>query len=285
MGYSYLAPNGTVQVPQPNGVIVPFSYNAVNLGGLFSGAYFFNNYIGLQGEFGEHEWGKANPPSNIGTEGNDDGFLTLAGGLIARLPAGDITPFVHALVGTAQVEGPDFNRATWGPALTAGGGWDYETPFLNHHLAIRLIQADYEYMHADFGQQIYGGRANINAVRLSAGLVFHVGSIAPPAPVTLAISANPQSVFPGEPVTATATAGNLNPKLNVIYSWSGQGATGNGTTATVATDSLAPGSYTVQGTVKEGKKGKEGLKPWETASSSASFTVKAFEPPTISCSA
>ena len=37
--------------------------------------------------------------------------------------------------------------------------------------------------------------------------------------------------------------------------------------------------------MKEGKTGKEGLKPWETATCSASFTVKAFEPPTISCSA
>jgi ribosomal protein S11 len=71
----------------------------------------------------------------------------------------------------------------------------------------------------------------------------------------------------------------------VIYSWSGSGVTGNGTTATVATGTLAPGSYSVQGTVKEGKPGKEGLKPWQTASCSASFTVKEFEPPTISCSA
>jgi outer membrane protein OmpA-like peptidoglycan-associated protein len=37
--------------------------------------------------------------------------------------------------------------------------------------------------------------------------------------------------------------------------------------------------------VKEGKPGKEGLKPWESANASASFTVKAYEPPTISCSA
>jgi outer membrane protein OmpA-like peptidoglycan-associated protein len=41
----------------------------------------------------------------------------------------------------------------------------------------------------------------------------------------------------------------------------------------------------VTGTVKEGKKGKEGLKPWQMANCSASFTVKEFEPPTISCSA
>jgi hypothetical protein len=39
----------------------------------------------------------------------------------------------------------------WGPGLTVGGGMDYETPWFNHHLAIRLFQADYEYMHADWG--------------------------------------------------------------------------------------------------------------------------------------
>ena len=37
--------------------------------------------------------------------------------------------------------------------------------------------------------------------------------------------------------------------------------------------------------VKEGRPGKEGLKPWESAAATASFTVKAFEPPTIGCSA
>jgi hypothetical protein len=48
---------------------------------------------------------------------------------------------------------------------------------------------------------------------------------------------------------------------------------------------LAPGSYTVNCGVKEGRPGKEGLRPWESAASTAGFTVKAFEPPTISCTA
>jgi hypothetical protein len=106
-------------------------------------------------------------------------------------------------------------------------------------------------------------------------------------PITLSAQAAPPAVFPGEPVTATATAGSLSTKKNnsVVYSWSGTGVTGNGTTATVATDSLTPGSYTVKAEVKEGKKGKEGLKPGQTADATASFTVKDFEPPTISCSA
>ena len=52
---------------------------------------------------------------------------------------------------------------------------------------------------------------------------------------------------------------SLEPKLNVIYSWSGTGVTGNGTTASVATASLAAGTYTVKCGVKEGMPGKEGL--------------------------
>jgi len=106
-------------------------------------------------------------------------------------------------------------------------------------------------------------------------------------PITLAVTAAPPAVFAGEPVTATATPGSVSTKkkISVVYQWSGNGVTGNGTSAAVATAALAPGSYTVGAVVKEGKPGKEGLKPGETATASASFTVKPFEPPTISCAA
>jgi hypothetical protein len=106
-------------------------------------------------------------------------------------------------------------------------------------------------------------------------------------PITLACNASAPTVYPGDPLTVSATAGSVdtNKKNNVIYSWSGDGTTGNGTSATVNTASLAPGSYTAKADVKEGKKGKEGLKPGQSAECSASYTVKQFEPPTISCSA
>ncbi len=92
-------------------------------------------------------------------------------------------------------------------------------------------------------------------------------------PITLSAAAAPPAVFPGEPVTATATAGSVDPnkKTNVIYNWSGTDVTGNGTTATVATASLTPGTYTVKAEVKEGKKGKEGLKPGQTADATATL--------------
>ncbi len=273
-GYSYLSPHATV-------FTVP--YDSVSFGQIASVSYFFNRYVGIQAEVGVHEWGiqNSNPPGGPGTRSNNDGFTTVAGGLILRHPTANWTPFVHVTGGEAYVDGPIHNPFTWGPNVTAGGGLDYR---LNHRLSIRLIQADYEYMHENF-PAFYGGAVSINSARVSAGVVFRSGSIAAPTPVMISCSANPTTVFPGDPVMLTATAGGLNPKLNAVYSWSGSGVTGSGTTATVATGTLAAGSYTVKCGVKEGKAGKEGLKPWETADASAVFTVKAFEPPTISCSA
>ncbi len=107
-----------------------------------------------------------------------------------------------------------------------------------------------------------------------------------PPPITLACNASAPAIYPGDPLTLTATAGSVSTKkhTNVVYSWSGQDVTGNGNTATVATGSLDPGSYSAKAEVKEGKTGKEGRKPGQTAQCTADYTVKPFEPPTISCS-
>ena len=274
VGYSYLAPHGTVDVLLPNtGQVIPVDYKSVNIGEIASATYFFNRYVGATIESGFHE-----DSSSVGGS-NNDGFVTPSAGLTFRYPTSDITPFAHALVGGALINGPLHEPNTWGTVLTAGGGMDYNTPLLGHHLAIRLFQADYQYMHADFGPGVFGGRANINAARLSAGLVFHLGTIVPPPPVTLSCAASPMSVFPGDPVTITATPEMLNPKKKAVYTWTGTGVTGSDMTATVKTTDLAPGSYTVKGNVSEGPKAGQ------SADCSATFTVKQFEPPTVSCSA
>jgi hypothetical protein len=106
-------------------------------------------------------------------------------------------------------------------------------------------------------------------------------------PITLSCNASAPTVYPGDPLSVTATVGSVDTKknTNVIYSWSGEGVTGNGASASVNTAPLAPGSYTVKADVKEGKKGKEGLKPGQSAECSSDYAVKAFDPPTISCSA
>jgi outer membrane protein OmpA-like peptidoglycan-associated protein len=182
----------------------------------------------------------------------------------------------HGFDGLYPALGADSTSAN-GFALQTGGGVNL---LFTQHFGLRLIEADYvrtELPNAVSDRQ--------NDLRLAFGLTYHIGGAVAAPPVTLACSASPASVFTGDPVAVTATAGNLNPKLNAVYSWSGAGVAGKDAAASVSTGALAPGRYTVQCGVKEGKAGKEGLKPWESASASAVFTVKQFDPPTISCSA
>jgi outer membrane protein OmpA-like peptidoglycan-associated protein len=263
-GFSYLSPNVA------SDGFDNFDRTGIRYGAIGSVSRYFNNYVGVQLEGDYHNDNNENHPTSTDFEGG-------SGGLILRYPTTHFTPFVHALVG-GESAGSYYYQNQWGWVVTGGGGLDYNTPLFNHHLALRLFQADYQFNRQD-------DIADFNMLRLSAGVVFRIGSFAPPVPVALACSVSPESIFSGDPVTVTATAGNLDPKLHAVYSWTGEGVTGDGATATVATATLAPGIHTVNGKVSEGKGEKIGLKPGEIANCSASFTVKAFEPPTIGCSA
>jgi len=170
-GYSYWAPHDSV-----NGI----PYKADDQGMIFSGAYYWNRYAGWQIE-GERHQQTAN-----------DGMRAFSMGPILRYPSSqDITPFAHALVGGAGLTGPNeasmgngsgffYNPERWGVLFTAGVGIDYATPLLHHHLSLRLFQADYQYTHVSFGFLVLpttGGRANINAARLSTGIVYSFGQL------------------------------------------------------------------------------------------------------------
>ncbi|MEO6830261.1 MAG: hypothetical protein ABI164_10675 [Acidobacteriaceae bacterium] len=284
LGYSYLAPHGYIHNER---------YRDVDVGAIGSGAYYFNKYMGAEITVGAHK------------DGPGDDFMTYSLGPIFRFPTDSITPFVHVAAGAVHMAGPNYdtfladgvtpihlvNPYRWGTVLTAGGGMDYPLGFLGHRLAWRVFQADYQYMHTSFGpsiarpldgsSNIEGGRANINAIQVSTGLVFRIGSIIPPPPVAYTCSASPSDVYPGDPVTVTGNAQNLNPKKSATYSWTATGATVTGTSSTgnVDTANLNPGTYTVTGHVTDGNKAGR------SADCNATFTVKAFEPPTVSCSA
>ena len=277
-GYSYFGAHGRVQ---PSGI----PYSSINLGAIGSGAYYFNNYFGAEVVYTNH-------PSGV-----NDGMQGVSGGAIARLPMENFTLFAHGLVGVARLGGPnsevpatyEHEPYRWGPALTAGGGMDYDLPFFNNRFSLRLFEADYRYIHADFGPSvsiptggILGGRANVDAVELSTGIVTHFGHIIPPPPVTYACSVAPTSVYPGDPITVTGTAANLNPKKTPTYTWTSTSGpiTGSSSTGNIDTKGVAPGTYTVTGHVTEGPK------PGQSADCSGQFTVKPFDPPTMSaCSA
>jgi hypothetical protein len=279
MGYSYFGAHGQVK---PAGI----AYSSIDVGAMGSGAYYMNKYVGGEAIFAAHP------------DGKNDGLYTISGGPIFRAPMQNFTLFAHGLVGAGRLGGPNQSNPfiyhepyRWGPTLTAGGGMDYDLPFFDNRFSLRLFQADYRWIHTNYGPAttvptfgVLGGRTNMSGVELSTGIVAHFGHIIPPPPVTYACSVSPATVYPGDPITVTGTAGNLNPKKAYNYTWTADGGTisGNTSTATIDTKNAAPGTYTAKGHIaQESKK----LKPGEMADCTATYTVKQFEPPTISCSA
>jgi outer membrane protein OmpA-like peptidoglycan-associated protein len=266
-------------------------------GGSASLAYNFNRYLGIVADVGDYTNSEIRFQGASGATYNvndaDGGVISYLFGPRLSFRHDRVTPFVQALFGGAHASEithsqcalnctllPTENAFAW----TGGGGLDVR---VHRHFAIRIIQA--EYLMTRFQDYSTGATASQNDMRLSAGLVFRFGVNPAPLPLSLTCSASPALIFPGDPVTLTAMASNLDPRLHAVYFWTGvPGLKGNGTTASLdsaATGSLVAGAYTVNCGVKEGKPGREGLQPWESASATAPFTVKAFEPPTISCSA
>ncbi len=282
-GYSYFGAHG--QLKPAN-----IQYSSINYGAAGSVAYYFNRYVGAEVEVLAH-------PS-----GTNDGLYSAHGGLIVRAPMQNFTLFAHGLAGAARLGGPNSGTDVSGaesvnayhepyqngPSLLAGGGMDYDLPFFNHRFSLRLFEADYQYIHEDYGFYVgvptagtLGGRANLSGVDLNTGIVTHFGHIIPPPPITYSCVASPTTVFPGDPVTVTGTALNVLPKKTPTYTWSTTGGVVTGTTniANVDTTNAAPGTYTVKGHVADG------TKPGRMADCSADFMVQAFAPPTLGCSA
>ena len=265
-GYAYLHPIDSG--------VGGYIYQPINPGAVASVTGYFTRNIGLQAE------------GSFFPHGPNDCAYSAQAGPIARANLGRWIPFVHALGGGAKVGGPVFQPCTWGWGFTGGLGVDYIVPGFGDHLAIRPIQADYEYAHVDFGPLVLpaavtGGTAKLNAYRLSGGIVLRFGDMTPAPPVALTCSVQPDTVFPGDPIAVTAVPVNLNPKKPTSYTWKSTGGqlSGDGANVSIATQGTPAGAYVVTGHVAQGPK------LGQMADCSANFTVKAFEPPTITCSA
>jgi len=281
LGYSYFAAHGKI-----TSTAIPFS--SIDLGAIGSAAYYFNRHEGVEVVFTDHP------------DGRNDSAAGISAGPIFRMPMQNMTLFAHALIGGERLDGPnsevpatlEHEPYTWGTGLTFGGGMDYDMPFLSNRFSLRLFEADYRFIRVNFGPLVavptngtLGGITNLNALEVSTGIVAHLGTLTPPPPITYSCSASPSLVFPGDPITVTGTAMNLNPnpKKVVTYTWTSDGGTisGSSNVANVNTASTAPGTYTVKGHISQGAKPK----PGQIADCSTTFTVRAYDPPTISCSA
>jgi outer membrane protein OmpA-like peptidoglycan-associated protein/opacity protein-like surface antigen len=263
-------------------------------GGSTSLAYNLNRHLGIVGDFGAYTNSEIRFQGGYGStvdvdNGNVGAYSYLFGPRLSFRNHGRITPFVQALFGGVHANEvtlanctssctvlPSENTFAW----TAGGGLDIK---LRHHLALRLIQA--EYLMTRFQDYSTGATASQNDMRLSSGIVFRFGGYAapplPPAPITYSCSVNPSSVFSGEPIAASGTALNLDPAKTAVYTWHVDGGTVTGvsSTAKIDTTNLAPGAYTLKCHVSEGDRLSE------NAEATAPYVVKAFEPPTVSCAA
>jgi len=276
-------------------------------GGTASFAYNVNRYLGLVADFGGYRDTRlrltgtgANPPRSVPSTGS--AYTFLFGPRLSLRKYHRVTPFAQALFGVIHASKVTLSNCTGvlctplptenAFAMTLGGGLDIK---VHHHIAIRIIQA--EYMMTRFADLSTGVRQRQNDVRLSAGIVFSFGGHRPepppppPAPTpepppppppppavepqaarppTMTCSADRNSVTVGEPVQITASA-NSPDNFPLTYSWSASGGQiiGSGSSVRLDTAGLTPGSYTVSGHVDDGHGG--------TADCSAS--VEAQAPP------
>src|SRR5271165_1432307 len=255
------------------------SFNIFGGGGQFN--VNFGNYFGIKADFMGYTQG-----SGVRNKLISDGFTVVGNvngnvftymfGPQIKKHTGRVQPFGEALFGAAHSNAYANNNNAF--AMAFGGGIDI---VVNRHFFLRPVEVDYLYTRFGSNRTNYTGSQN--NFRYVGGLGFTFGG-APPVPPTASCSASPTEVFPGDPVNATIATQNFNPKHTVTYKWGSTGGkvSGTGTSASIDTTGLEPGSYTVTGTATDARERKNNV-----ASCSAGFTVKARPnyPPTASCSA
>jgi outer membrane protein OmpA-like peptidoglycan-associated protein len=274
LGYQWMHPGATVPAPfgNPNN---PTPYEVPDMSTGFGGAftYNFDRHWGAEFDLG-HSWGNSNYES------------TFSAGPRFMWRTEGSNMFLHALLSYNRFSVKGLPNGTDGIGAILGGGWDL--PF-SKNFSWRVFEANYVFARHNYASYAAPEfpdlrRPTLNGARLGTGVVFSWGG-APALTPTAACSVQPTEVMVGEPVTASVTASNFNPKHSVNYAWTGNGGqvTGKETSANIDTNNVAPGNYTVTAHVTDPK-----AKTNNEASCSANYTVKPLppkNPPTMSMSA
>ena len=273
-GYSFFHPGADIHGVLPLGLLPVSSRLEPNPRGIgASVTYDFNRWFGLTLD-SSTSWNSG----EVGTDRVDDTALSnLSLGPKFTFRHHRFSPFLEVLVGDHRLM-PDAFHDIQKLGVMAGGGLDIN---LTRHVALRLLRADFVYSNYRYGPSDTTPETEIRGVRLQSGLVFMLGGEAA-APVGASCSVQPGEVMAGEPVSATATASNFNPRHTLDYRWTSTGGrvSGNDANATVDTNGLAGGSYTVTARVSDPKRHKIG----EAICSSTFITREPPKnPPTISC--
>lgn len=268
-GYSWLNPGGTIATtPIPSGATIgtapTFTLPGIKKGFGVDGSLNFNRWFGIKADINGHY----SDPANIHT------FMF---GPKLSWRSENVTFFGEALGGIEHFSSPSLKGNTSAVAAFGGG----VELWINRRIAWRAIQADYLYQ--THPTEDVGQTGTFHGARLQSGIVFGLGSLTPAAMPTASCSVRPAEVMVGEPVTATASGNNFNPKHTLSYRWSGTGVAAKGATANIDTTNAAPGMYIVTAKVIDPK-----LKKNNESTCTAQYTVKPLppkNPPTMSCSA
>jgi outer membrane protein OmpA-like peptidoglycan-associated protein len=266
-GYSFLYPGADVHGTLPSGSIPLSSHLDWNLRGAGASAtYDFTRHFGITLDASDH-WGISQNRLDHAD------FSNLSLGPKFTFRRNHFSPFLEVLVGDQRLYPEAFHHIDK-LGVMAGGGLDVN---LSRHFAWRLIRADYVDSSYRYGPSATTPTTVLHGARLQTGLVFMFGG-APSVAPSVACSVQPTEVFAGEPVTATASGSNFNPKRTLKYAWSGTGVkvSGSGASVRIDTDGLQPGSYQITANLSDGSHGG-------VASCSASFALKQANPPSISC--
>jgi hypothetical protein len=269
VGYQWLNPGGNI----PDRNIPPNAFKLPSIAQGFGSnlSYNFTKNLALEGNYG----GDWNSHASISAFGVGPKFTWRSE---------DVNFFAHTLLGFERLSSRGINSTT-GVAAILGGGMDVK---IWKSLSLRLFEADYQLARLNFSHEVPPDNSSLrrqtfNGVRLTSGLVFNFGG-APELPVAASCSVDHPEVMVGEPVHATVAASNFSPKHTLTYTWASNGGKvdGKDTGATIDTNGVSGGSYTVTATVTDPKAKKN-----NTASCTANFTVKEppKNPPQISCSA
>jgi outer membrane protein OmpA-like peptidoglycan-associated protein len=267
VGYQWLHPGGNVPSPFATASNpVPFQIPDMAKGAGASLTYNFDRHFGVEGDFG-YNWDHYESTVSLGPR------------LMFRSEDGAF--FIHALLSYNRL-GIDGLDASNGIGGVLGGGMDWK---ITRRVSWRVFEADYVGAFHHYPQFVPSplARPALSGARLRTGLVFNFG-FPENKPVAATVAVQPSEVMVGEPVTATASASNFNPKHNLTYNWTSTCGKirGHDNTASVDTNGVPGGNCTVTARIVDPRQKKNG-----EASASSNFTVKEppKNPPTVSCSA
>jgi outer membrane protein OmpA-like peptidoglycan-associated protein len=269
VGYQWFDPGVTVPTSATPFTASKLPSMAKGIGG--TATINFSKYLGLSFDVG----------GNWHDSSHD---ITLSTGPRFMWRSEDVNFFAHTMLGFNRLKG-GFTDPRNSIGAILGGGMDMR---LVKGFYWRVFEADYVWAPLHYSDIVPATmpelrRPQLTGARLRTGIVLSLSG-QKAEPMTASCSVQPAEVMVGEPITATASVSNANPKHTLAYDWSSTGGriTGKDNTASIDTNGVTGGEYTATARVTDPK-----MKEGGSTSCSAKFTVKEppKNPPTMSLSA